>query len=100
MESQNRTDELKYLRAKKRVKQIKGFYIHLAIFIAVNAFIVLSKFLIKEDYEPGNIWGMGMWAFGLTVHGLSVFLPAFLFGNDWEERKIKEVMDKNRRQYP
>ena len=33
------TEEHKYLLAKKRVEKIKGFYIHLAVYIGVNIFI-------------------------------------------------------------
>lgn len=96
METNNK-DDIKYLQAKKRVKQIKGFYVHLTVYVLVNLFLIVAKFLKNEEYESGNFWGMGLWGVGLAVHGLSVFLPGFLFGNDWEERKIREIMDKNRR---
>ncbi|MGK0414076.1 MAG: hypothetical protein ACJA1B_002296, partial [Polaribacter sp.] len=32
-------EEHKYLLAKKRVEKIKGFYIHLVVYIIVNIFI-------------------------------------------------------------
>ena len=90
-------DNIKYLRAKKRVKQLKGFYIHLTVYVFVNLFLIALKFLKNEEYKTDNLWGMGMWGIGLFIHGLSVFLPAFLLGNDWEEIKIREIMDKNRK---
>ena len=93
----NNKDDIKYQQAKKRVKQIKGFYIHLIVYILVNLFLVALKLVKNQDYDSGNFWGMGLWGVGLVVHGLSVFLPGFLFGNDWEERKIREIMDKNRK---
>ncbi len=89
-------DNIKYQRAKKRVKEIKGFYFHLMIFILVNALIIFAKYMQNETYETGNVFGMAMWGLGLTAHGLSVFLPGILFGRDWEERKIREYMKKNR----
>ncbi|RZJ51219.1 MAG: 2TM domain-containing protein, partial [Chryseobacterium sp.] len=36
------------------------------------------------------------WGIGLAAHALSVFLPTFVLGRDWEEKKIKELMDKNK----
>lgn len=33
---------------------------------------------------------------GLAAHGLSIFLPTMILGSDWEEKKIKELMDKNK----
>ena len=96
------SDEIKYLEAKKRVKRIKGFYTHLLVYIFVNLFIVFFNY---QELKPGesyfqwqNFVTLGFWGIGIIGHGLSVFLPNFILGNDWEERKIKELMNKNRHQ--
>ena len=89
-------DQIKYLQAKKRVKQIKGFYIHAAIYVCVNLLVIALKSLKYENIEIKDFFGIGLWGIGLLVHGLSVFLPNFILGNDWEERKIRELMDKNK----
>ena len=34
------------------------------------------------------------WGIGLLFHGLNVFKHNFHFFKDWEERKIKEFMEK------
>jgi hypothetical protein len=34
---------------------------------------------------------------GVGIHGVSVLLEYRLFGKEWEERKIKEIMDKERK---
>jgi hypothetical protein len=36
------------------------------------------------------------WGIGLVAHGFSVFVPQWFLGNDWEERKIKEIMEKEK----
>jgi hypothetical protein len=36
------------------------------------------------------------WGVGLFAHGLSVFLPSIVLGKDWEEKKIKELMEKDK----
>jgi predicted RND superfamily exporter protein len=36
------------------------------------------------------------WGIGLAAHGLSVFLPSLIMGKDWEEKKIKELMEKEK----
>lgn len=99
MENYNEND-FKYLEAAKRVKRIKGFYIHLLVYICVNSFIVYINF---QDLKPGesyfqwqNFLTLLFWGVGLAAHGLSVFLPNFILGKDWEEKKIRELMDKNR----
>ena len=86
---------IQYERAKKRVKAIKGFYIHAMVYVLVNGLILLLKFQKNDDIEFHD-WGIGLWGIGLLIHGLSVFLPNFIFGKDWEEKKIRELMDKDK----
>lgn len=100
MEIINNQDNIKYLEAKKRVKKIKGFYSHLTIYVLVNLMIVFINF---QDLKPGesyfqykNFITLFFWGIGLLAHGLSVFLPHFVLGRDWEERKIRALMDKNK----
>lgn len=90
--------EIKYLEARKRVKQIKGFYIHALIYVLVNAGIIISNnslggfgFKSLDTYWTAIFWGVG-----LAAHGLSVFLPHFILGKTWEEEKIRELMNKNK----
>ena len=91
--------EIEYEIAAKRVKKLKGFYIHLLVYILVNIFIIISNF---HDLKPGesyfkldNFATAFFWGIGLTAHAFSVFVPQFMFGKDWEERKIKEFMEKD-----
>lgn len=100
MEIINKQDDIKYLEAKKRVKKLKGFYSHLTIYILVNLFIV---FINIQDLKPGesyfqykNFITLFFWGIGLLAHGMSVFVPQFVLGRNWEERKIKELMNKEK----
>lgn len=91
---------IQYERARKRVKEIKGFYIHTLVFVLVNLFLILST-SIKYDsfdtfFQQNQFWGIGLWGIGLFAHGLSVFLPNFILGKNWEEKKIRELMERNR----
>jgi hypothetical protein len=84
----------KYLRAKKRVENLKAFYIHLIVYILVNAMFLVMNLIS----DAGNWWflyPLGFWGIGVIVHGVSTF--AFgIFGADWEEKKIKKYMEKDR----
>lgn len=99
MENINEND-IRYKEAAIRVKRIKNFYVFTFIYVAVNLFIL---FLNYKELKPGEtIWRMEyfvlpfFWGIGLIGYGMSVFLPGFLLGNKWEEKKIKELMDKNK----
>jgi hypothetical protein len=87
------TQENKYQKAKKRVEVIKGLYIHLIVYGVVN----LILFSINMITSPGNLWFlwplMG-WGIGVAFHVLSVFGLGLMFGADWEQRKIRELMEK------
>ena len=93
----------KYIRAKKRVKAIKGFYVHLTVYIAVNAFLIISRsfsgggwevFWEWQSYNTALFWGIG-----IVFHALNVFGMGLLLGEDWEEKKIKEIMDKDKKDF-
>ncbi|WP_417290025.1 2TM domain-containing protein [Corallibacter sp.] len=90
-------------RATKQVKRIKGFYSHLLVFIVINLmimFINIQNLQPNESYfQFKNFVTLTFWGFGLFVHALSVFLPNFIFGAKWEERKIRELMEKNNNQW-
>ena len=96
----NTQDEIKYQEALKRVKKIKGFYTHAIVYVFVNIMIV---FLNIKNLEPGetyfqfkNFMTAFFWGIGLLAHGLSVFVPNWIMGQNWEERKIKEFMEKEK----
>ena len=91
----NYTEEQRYRKAEKRVKEMKGFYVHLLIYCLIIPIIIFInlKFVPHFHWFWFSVLG---WGFGLTMHWLGVFGFRLLgFGNDWEERKIKELMDKN-----
>ncbi|WP_409304468.1 2TM domain-containing protein [Peribacillus sp. SCS-155] len=84
----------KYIRAKKKVQNLKAFYIHLTVYVLVN----IMLFAINLSSDAGNWWflyPLGGWGIGLAVHGVSLLFYGSL-GADWEERKIKEYMEKDR----
>lgn len=93
-------EEIKYQEAQKRVQKIKGFYTHLIVFILVNIFVIIKK---TQNIDEGEtIWHAFklafFWGIGLIFHGLKTFDLIPFFGKDWEDRKIKKMMDKEKNQ--
>ncbi|MGZ0017778.1 2TM domain-containing protein [Yeosuana sp. AK3] len=89
-----------YLRAQKKVKKIVGFYWHLASYVIVNIFLL---FLFASSND--NFWSFGtfstaiFWGIGLFFHFIGTFGADFMFGKNWEQRKIKEYMDKDKNHF-
>ena len=107
--NQDYFESQKYIRAKKRIKEIKGFYSHLVAYIAVNVFLsgVIIYGLTHGDLSDlgdalSNFGVYSVWIFwgiGLFFHWLGVFgFRSIAFGKDWEERKIKEFMERENEQ--
>ncbi len=97
------TKEQKYILAKKRVEKISKFYKHLAVYVVVNIF--LSAIYIGGDIFDGDtfyeafsnyhnykIWMY--WGLGILFQAINTFGIGFIFNKDWEERKIKDYMNK------
>jgi len=93
-------EEDSYLRAKKKLEKIVGFYWHLAAYVIVNTFLIIM-IMVNSDADE-SIWNFGsfstafFWGIGLVFHFLGVFGKNILFGKQWEEKKIKEFMDKDK----
>jgi len=84
----------KYEKAKKRVEEIKGFYVHLITYVAV----ILVLMVINLITSPSFLWFLivaGGWGFGLFWHAMGVFVFGKGSMSGWEERKIKEIMEKD-----
>lgn len=104
----NYTEEQRYIVAKKKVEKIKGFYIHLSVYIIVNIFIsaiIIYGLTNDSDHEygfQGAISHFGtystwlFWGIGLFFHWLGVFGTNLFFGKDWEKKKIEKYMDDHK----
>jgi hypothetical protein len=89
-------EQQRYEQARKRVQALKGFYIHATAFVLVNIALFGINVLVGGGwwfYWPLLGWGIGLGAHALGVFGFGGSGP---WGRDWEERKIREMMDKER----
>jgi len=95
-------DEIRYQAAARRVKKIKNFYVFTFVYLAVNIFILYLNYSGLRAGE--SIWQLKyfslplFWGIGLIAYGMNVFFSGFFLGNTWEEKKIKELMDKENKQ--
>ncbi|MCX2680234.1 2TM domain-containing protein [Galbibacter sp. EGI 63066] len=91
--------EKKYYEAKERVEEIKKFYSNLTSYIVVIIFLAIINYWTNRMTYPWFLWAAGGWGLGLIFHGAKVFGWNPFFSKDWEERKIKEYMDKEKDDY-
>lgn len=94
-EDQNIKSDIIYQRAKKKVDSLKGFYSHLTVYLIVNTFIV-ATIVSTTNIDLFSFSALStalFWGIGLLAHALGVFGENLFFGKDWEEQKIKALMD-------
>lgn len=78
--------------ARERVQALKGFYVAAVAYVPVN--IMLFVIDILTPGGPWFFWPLLGWGLGLGLYALNVF--GGIFGRGWEERKIRELMDRDR----
>lgn len=100
---------LKYARAEKRMKRLKGFYIHLAIYIIINTFISINK-VIMHYYNNDDSWAEAFWqtdtfsvwlfwGIGVVFHAAKTFNFNPFFSKDWEKRQIEKYMKEDKDEF-
>ena len=106
MNHQDREKTERYLRAEKKVENIRGFYIHLLVYVCVNLFISIKKIARNLDngetfdeafYDIGTYIVWLAWGIGLAFNAYNVFIKDGILEKNWEERKIKEYMEQEER---
>ncbi|CAM1366799.1 2TM domain-containing protein [Tenacibaculum xiamenense] len=86
----------KYVKAVERVEKLKEFYQNLVSYCLVIPFLIFINFRFSPQFQwfwfPMLGWGIGLLFHYLEVNNYSLFL-----GKNWEERKIKELMDEEKK---
>jgi hypothetical protein len=89
-------DTERYERAKERVEVLRGFYVHAIVFAIVNLGLAAYDLATSPD-QIWFIYVFGGWGIGLIAHGAYALAPGRFLGEAWQERKIREEMDREQR---
>lgn len=88
------TNSERYERARRRMEEIRGFYVHLTIYlIFVPVFIFINY---KTTSFPWAIFPIVGWGIGVLGHAAEAFQYNIFFGKNWEERKIKRLLEDDK----
>jgi len=88
-------EEESYKRAKERVGELRGFYEHLIAYVVVNIMLVIINLVTSPD-ALWFYWVTIFWGIGVIWHAISVFGKRGKLGKNWEDKKIKEIMEKEK----
>lgn len=84
------SENMSYVRAKERVEKLKGFYGNLISYCCVIPLLVFIN-LRTSDFQWFWFPMLG-WGFGLLMHAAETFG----YGKAWEEKKIREILNKDK----
>jgi len=84
------TDEEIERRAKRRVDQKMGFYVHALVFVLVNlGLYAINTATGGARWSHWPLWG---WGLGLAIHGVVTFLS--LRGEGFRERMLADEIER------
>lgn len=89
-------NEIKYIKAKERVEELRKFYGNLTSYILVISALAAINYWTNEWRYMWFLWAAFGWGIGMFFHAMNTFRWNPFFGKDWEERKIKEIMEKEK----
>lgn len=84
-------------KAKEKVKNQREFYGNLASYCIIIPFLAFINYRTTGWGFMWFLFPLFGWGFGLVMHAMQAFDWNPLLGSNWEERKIKELMNKDKR---
>ena len=90
-------NENTYLKAKRRVGEIKKFYISLLSYAIFIIFLAGLNYYINGLRNPWFLWAAFGWGIGLFFQGMKAFRWFSIFGKEWEEKKVQKFMEEDKR---
>ena len=91
----NNIENSSYYKAQKKVEEIKGFYGNLTSYIVIIAGLAVLN-IVTSPQHYWFIYPAVGWGIGVVIHGVSVFNYFPFFNKDWEEKKVREIMEKEK----
>lgn len=82
-----------YRRARERAEMVQGLYIHLLVFVAINAGLFAINWITRSD--GGSwwfLWPLLIWGTGLIVHILVTVAP--VFSPEWADRRAQQILSR------
>lgn len=82
-----------FRKANMKAKKLREFYSHLRTYLIVNLlFLIINQ--IENSGEWWVLYPVIGWGFCLTIHAIDAFSPFKDYDDDWEERKIRELVER------
>jgi hypothetical protein len=101
MKGEGEVEDDRESQIRSRVRQMREFYTHLVVYIVVNLILVAIWYFTNGiDGFPWFLFPLAGWGIGLFFHWYSVFVEHGFLGKEWEDRKVAQLMERERTSRP
>ncbi|WP_264534640.1 2TM domain-containing protein [Flavobacterium sp. N1736] len=87
--------------ASKKVIKLKSFYIHTIVYIiGLVAYVLKNYYGFPLHFFPFNFltgYILIIWTCVYVISALEILVSFKIFGKEWEERKLKNILDKKQK---
>ena len=92
-------DNQRLQEAKRNVRRLKIFYIHLVGYIVLVALLCYNLYIVEGPYK-NNIISLNLsilvsWTVFILLHAWRVFKERKIFKKSWEDKKIASYLEKD-----
>lgn len=79
--------------AQRRMRQKKGLYNHIVIFLIGAVFLIgINKVLKYGAAYDWYLWALAGWGFLLAIHAAKVFITQRFLGPEWERAQREKLV--------
>jgi 2TM domain len=89
-----KTDDQLQKEARRQVRHMRHFYQHLTTYGVVILFLHILNLLTSSYYWA--IWPTLGWGVTIALHAARIYGFAEIFDDEWEERKVQELLAKKK----
>lgn len=83
----------RYVRARKRVEEIKEFYYNIISYCFVIPFLIFINYQTYWEFK-WFLFPVFGWGLGIAFHAYKVFVNDGVLGRNWEQRQIEKFMEE------
>ncbi|HEX5911809.1 MAG TPA: 2TM domain-containing protein [Rubrobacter sp.] len=88
--------EGKARRAKQRAEAVQGLYIHLIVYLVINAGVFVINALTRAaEGTWWFVWPAAIWGIALLIHIAVTVIP--VFSPEWAERRAVRMLEDSSR---
>ena len=85
-------DRDKFIKARQRVQELTGFWIHFGVFVLVMTLLLVVNATADSDTAWWVQWPLLGWGIGIAAHAWAVFAHMPDRIARWQHRKMRQFM--------